>query len=89
MMNICICGGGSLGHVCAGVLASHPGVSVRIHSRQPERWADTLRIVDPAGKTYVGRLATVTADYARAVADCQMVFLCLPGYAIALSLIHI
>ena len=85
-MNICICGGGSLGHVCAGVLASHPGVSVRIHSRQPERWADTLRIVDPAGKTYVGRLATVTADYARAVADCQMVFLCLPGYAIAPTL---
>lgn len=86
MMNICICGGGSLGHVCAGVLASHPGVSVRIHSRQPERWADTLRIADPAGKTYVGRLATVTADYARAVADCQMVFLCLPGYAIAPTL---
>lgn len=86
MMNICICGGGSLGHVCAGVLASHPDVSVRIHSRHPERWTNTLHIADPDGKTYVGHLAAVTADYREAVAGCQMVFLCLPGYAIASTL---
>ena len=27
-MKICICGGGGLGHTCAGVLSSHPDVEV-------------------------------------------------------------
>lgn len=81
-MNICICGGGSLGHVCAGVLASHPNVSLRIHSRRPSQWSESVRVTDINGKVFNGRIALVTDDYRAAIEGCDMVLLCLPGYAI-------
>ena len=36
-MKICICGGGSLGHVCAGVMASQEDVELNILSGHPDR----------------------------------------------------
>ena len=31
-MRICICGGGGLGHTCAGVLSSHKDVEVSLYT---------------------------------------------------------
>lgn len=86
MIKIAICGGGSLGHVCAGVLASQSDVTVHLYTRHPERWSDTLRVTDPSGKVYEGPLAVVSNDPAEALAGCDLIFLCLPGYAIASTL---
>lgn len=38
--------------------------------------------MDPDGKEYAGHLATVSADAAKTVSECDIVFLCLPGFAI-------
>lgn len=89
MTDICICGGGSLGHVCAGVLASNPHVRLRIHSRQPERWKSEVRVTDPKGHTYVGKITCITNSYAKAIEGCNIVLLCLPGFAIAETLADI
>jgi len=81
-MKVCICGGGSLGHVCAGVLSSQPDVQVNILTRHPERWQSLIQVTDPEGKLYQGHLHTISASPAEAVAGCDIIFLCLPGFAI-------
>ena len=85
-MKICICGGGSLGHVCAGVLASHPDVEVSILTMHPERWGTALKITDINDKVYNGRLSKVSCQPAEVLPGCDMVFFCLPGFAIESTL---
>ena len=51
-MKICICGGGSLGHVCAGVLSEQPGVEVGILSGHPSKWGSSISVTDLEGKEY-------------------------------------
>ena len=81
-MKICICGGGSLGHVCAGVLSSRNDVEVSILSGHPEQWNTTIAITDLNGKSYLGRIAKVS-DKAEEVAQNQdIILLCVPGYLI-------
>lgn len=82
MTRICICGGGSLGHVCAAVFASQADTEVRIFTQHPERWSHEVVATDPDGKEYRGCLNVVSADAAEAVSGCDLVFLCLPGFAI-------
>lgn len=82
MMKVCICGGGSLGHVCAGVLSSQDGVNVNVFTQRPERWSHRLEVTDLNGKVYRGDLNTVSNDPAVALASCDIIFLCLPGFAI-------
>lgn len=84
---ICICGGGNLGHVTAGHLASRGDLDVRLLTRHPDRFQDnTLLIETPDGKCEKGRMNVVTDSPAVAVADADIVLLCLPGFAIAQEL---
>lgn len=46
---ITICGGGSLGLVCAGVFLSK-GFSVNILTGHPENWNKEIMVYDPTGK---------------------------------------
>lgn len=89
MFKICICGGGSLGHVCSAVLSSQKDVSVNVFTRHPERWSSKITAIDNDGKIYEGHLDTVTDNPESAITGCDIVFLCLPGYAIKESLIAI
>ena len=89
MTKICICGGGSLGHVCSAVLASRPDVSVNIYTRHPEKWSSRITAIDSGGKCYSGLLNAISSDPCQAVSDCDLVFLCLPGFAIRETLLAI
>ena len=82
MTKVCICGGGSLAHVCAGVLSSQPEVEVNIFTRKPELWSHQLEVTDSRGKVYNGNLNIISNSPEEALKDCDIVFLCLPGYAI-------
>ena len=86
-MKICICGGGNLGHVCAGFLANR-GHQVSILTTKPERWNSELKIVAP-DMTFTGKLALVTSKPEEAIPQAEMVLVCLPGYAIHEELISI
>lgn len=44
-MNICICGGGNLGHVMAGFLAAHSFCEVSILSGHPDKWSNELELI--------------------------------------------
>ena len=82
MTKVCICGGGSLAHVCAGVLSSQPEVEVNIFTRKPDLWSHQLQVTDLNGKMYNGNLKIISNNAEDALKDCDIVFLCLPGFAI-------
>ena len=85
MKKICICGGGNLGLVCAGVLSAR-GYEVNILTGHPDNWSSELHVIDPEGKEFTGSPALITSDAERAVASVDMVLLCLPGYVIEQTL---
>ena len=86
---ICICGGGNLGHVIAGYVASRPEFEVSLLTRRPERWSRNLIIDLPDGKTLSGQLSRISSDPKEVVADADIVLLCLPGYSIRETLLRI
>lgn len=86
-MNICICGGGNLGHVCAGFLANR-GHQVSILTTKPSQWGKSLEIVAP-DKNFIGKLATVTSEPLDVIPQAEIVLICLPGFAIHDELVKI
>lgn len=86
MKKICICGGGSLAHVCAGVLSSQSELEVNILTRKPEQWSHQLEVTDCDGKVYSGQLNLISNNPEEALRECDIVFLCLPGFAIESTL---
>lgn len=89
MTRICICGGGSLAHVCAGVLSSQPEVEVNIFTRKPESWSHQIDVTDINGKEYKGELTIISNNPEIALKNCNIILLCLPGFAIESTLMNI
>lgn len=89
MIRVCICGGGSLGHVCAGVLASQKDVEVNLFTQKPEQWSHHIKVTDLDGKVFEGNIAVISNNAEDALRDCDIVFLCLPGFAIESTLVSI
>lgn len=99
MMNkikICIIGGGNLGHVMSGFIASHKtdnaanqGFDVTLLTRHPEQWSRQLVIEMPDGKEIKPTLDHITSNPQEAVEDADLVLLCLPGFAIRDALLSI
>lgn len=85
---ICICGGGNLGHVIAGIAASK-GYKVSILTRKPHLWQSSLTIKDNEGNTFVGKCSTITKEASLAIPQADIILLCLPGYAIEKELDYI
>ena len=78
---ICICGGGSLGTVIAGVLSSK-GYKINLLTGHPESWNPDIDVTDCEGTHFNGHLSIISSDAAIAVPGCQVVLLCVPGYLI-------
>ena len=85
-MKICICGGGSLGHVCAGVMASQQDVELNILSGHPERWQKTITVTDLDGKQFVAKINRISSKPEEVVTGQDIILLCLPGYLIEKTL---
>ena len=61
MKAICICGGGSLGHVMAAVLGSHNDVKINILTGHPEAWGGFVSAIDSNGKNYIAEIKKVSS----------------------------
>lgn len=85
-MKICICGGGALGHVCTGVMASQESVELNILSGHPERWQKTITVTDLNGKQFKATINRISSKPKEVVAGQDIIFLCLPGYLIEKTL---
>lgn len=81
-MKICICGGGSQGHVCSGYMAQKDDVTVNVLTRHPESWNEYIEVNDSDGTVQKGKLNIVSSSPEEVVKGCDIILLCLPGYAI-------
>lgn len=85
-MKICICGGGSLGHVCAGVMASQGDVELNILSGHPDRWQKTITVTDLDGKQFIAKINRISSKPEEVISGQDIILLCLPGYLIEKTL---
>ena len=85
-MKICICGGGSLGLVSAGVLSSSEGVEVSILTNRPSQWSSRVVVTDTNGKRYTADIALASASPAEVIPQADIVFICQPGFLIEKTL---
>lgn len=82
MTNITICGGGSLGLVCAAFLAARTDTRVSILTQHPERWQSDICCTDPDGKVFQGRLHRISSLAGEVIPEADIVLLTLPGFLI-------
>ncbi|HHV84661.1 MAG TPA: NAD/NADP octopine/nopaline dehydrogenase [Petrimonas sp.] len=77
----CICGGGALGHVMAGVISAK-GYKVNILTNKPTLWSNLITIKDPNGKVFSGNLNIISSNPDEVIPMSNIILLCLPGYLI-------
>lgn len=86
MKTICICGGGSLGHVIAGWLSSKGKACVNILSGHPEKWNSGMTVFTPSEEVLHGHISKVSSEPSEVVTDADVVLFCYPGFMIASEL---
>lgn len=86
MKKICICGGGSLGHVIGGWLSARNHAIVHVLTGHPEKWRHEIIVDTPDGHILKGNIAKISNQPKEVIPDSDVVLLCLPGYMIAKQL---
>ncbi len=75
---ITLCGGTSLGHALAAVLAADPENEVRLLTRRPRRWSSKVWAIYRDIAEVGGPLALATDDPGAALKNARLVFVCAP-----------
>lgn len=81
-MNITICGGGNLGHVISGFLSAQPENKVSLLTTQPSEWSPNVEVFDNRGGRFYGNLMRISSLPEDVIPNADIVFICLPGFAI-------
>ena len=79
---VCICGGGSQGHISAGVIGSNSDYSVNILTRRPSMWSHDFKTIDLDGREFPAKLNIITDKPERVIPESDIVLIALPGFAI-------
>lgn len=86
MRRVCICGGGSLGHVIAGWSAAKGKAQVSVFTSRPAEWSSDIVVDTPEGDILRGHLEKVSDEPGEVVSTADVVLLCYPGYLIESAL---
>lgn len=87
--NICICGGGALGHTCAAVLSNQDGLVVDLLTNHPEKWQHQFRVHTPSGETLMGNVNHISHSPEELIPYADVVLLCLPAFLVEETLRNI
>ena len=88
-MRIVICGGGGLGHTCAGVLSNREGIIVDMLTNRPEKWNHSFKVNTPDKGTIIGKLDRISAKPEDLIPAADIVFFCLPAFLVEETIIKI
>lgn len=86
MKRICLCGGGSLGHVIAAWLSAKGTAEVSILTGSPDKWNKEINVFLPESEVLTGRLTSVSGNPEEVISDADVVLFCYPGFMIASEL---
>lgn len=87
--NICIYGGGALGHTCAAVLSNQDGLVVDMLTNHPEKWQHQIRVHTPSGETLMGNVNHISHSPEELIPYADVVLLCLPAFLVEETLRNI
>ena len=79
-VKICICGGGSQGHISAGIIGRVE--KVNILTRKPNLWSNSFITEDLDGRQYCATLNKISSNPQDVIPESDIVLICLPGFAI-------
>lgn len=82
MRTICICGGGSLGHVIAGWLSSRNHAIVNILTNRPQKWNHSIAVDTPDGNILKGKIHVISSKPDEVIPQSDIILLCVPGFLI-------
>ncbi len=80
-MRIVICGGGNVAHVLAGVLSQRKGLDIRVLTRNPGLWGESIQVLDEQNRSTTGRLHLISNQASEVIPGANLVILALPAYA--------
>ncbi len=80
-MRIAICGGGNVAHVLAGLLSQRKGLEIRLLTRKPDHWSESIRVLDDWDRSTTGRPHLVSNLAGEVIPGTDLVILALPAYA--------
>lgn len=86
MKKICICGGGSLGHVIAGWLSAKKYAKVNVLTGKPNKWQHEITVDTPDSQILEGYITKISDQPEDVIPEADVVLLCLPGFMIAKQL---
>ena len=89
VIRIVICGGGGLGHTCAGVLSNQENVKVDLLTNRPEQWCHEFKVNVPDNKTLIGKLDRISSRPEDVIPDADIVFMCLPAFLVEKTILSI
>lgn len=88
-MRIVICGGGGLGHTCAGVLSNCKDVTVDLLTNRPEKWNHEFKVNTPDKGTLIGKLEKISSQAVNVIPNADIVLFCLPAFLVEEYIIKI
>lgn len=88
-MRIVICGGGGLGHTCAGVLSNCKDVTVDMLTNRPEKWEHEFKINTPEKGTLIGKLDRISSKAIDVIPEADMVLFCIPAFLVEETVLKI
>jgi len=86
---ICVIGGGGLGHTCSAMLSSKKGVSVNMLTNHPEKWSGKFVVNAPEGRRINGELARISRDPADVIPQSHVILFCLPSFLLEQTILQI
>lgn len=89
MKTLCICGGGALGHVVAGVLSARKKVRVNVLTERPSFWGTQITVFTPNNSALSGEIQKISSKPEDVIPNADIVLLCLPGFLIREELLKI
>lgn len=81
-INIAVCGGGSLGHVLVGWLATLSNTCVYVLTNHSSDWGNVIEIDTPEGMILKGKIEAVSHVPCEIIPFADIVILCSPGFLI-------
>ena len=77
-LNICICGGGNLGHVVSALLAD-TGHYVSVLTGRPDQWCKLITLEEEGKNDIVSAISEVSDDPCKVIPNADIIIFALPG----------
>ncbi|TRX66232.1 NAD/NADP octopine/nopaline dehydrogenase family protein [Carboxylicivirga sp. M1479] len=78
---ICICGGGNLGHTFSAILGSNNDLTVKLLTRKPNKWNNTIEGINEEQNKIIGKIDSISHLSSEVIPGADLILVSLPCFA--------